>query len=210
MKEGVKQIENEGGLAIVLLAAGSSSRMRQSKQLLLVDGKPLLLHAAEIAKKSDVEKVLVVLGAEGETHRQTLNNLSVDVIMNPKWQTGMGSSLKAGLNHIIATDPKTAAVIVMVCDQPSLTTDQINSLIKKYNKSNKLLVASAYSNTVGVPALFGRQLFGEILKLGDEEGAKKIIQNYPAEVVDFPEGSIDLDTPEDYKTFLQQQIKKIS
>jgi molybdenum cofactor cytidylyltransferase len=200
----------EGRIAIILLAAGSSSRMGQSKQLLLVNGKSLLIHVAEIAKKSDVGSVIVVLGAAEETHRKVLNNLSVDVIYNSRWQTGMGSSLKAGLNHVIATEPKTEAVIVMVCDQPLLTTNHINSLIRKYNKSNKLLVASSYSNTVGVPALFGRQLFAEILKLGDEEGAKKIIQNYAAEVVEFPEGSIDLDTPDDYRIFLQQHPKKIS
>ena len=197
-------------IAIILLAAGPSSRMGQSKQQLIIDGKSLLVHSTENAIRSDVGKVIVVLGAEEEAHRKILKGLSVDVIFNSHWQTGMGSSLKAGLNHVVTNNPKTDAVIVMVCDQPLLTVAHINSLIQKYRKTNALLVASAYSNTIGVPALFNHKLFHEILNLTDDHGAKKIIQKHQAQIVDFPNGTIDLDTPEDYKTFVQQQSKKMS
>lgn len=197
-------------IAIILLAAGSSSRMGQSKQQLLIDGKSLLIHSTEIAIKAGAGEITVVLGSDEKAHREILQDLSVIVISNSRWQTGMGSSLKAGLNHIIANNPKTDAVIVMVCDQPLLTTSHINSIIQKYRKTNALLVASAYSNTIGVPALFNHQLFDEILNLGDEHGAKKIIQQHHAETVDFPGGNIDLDTTDDFKTFLQQRSKKMS
>jgi molybdenum cofactor cytidylyltransferase len=196
-------------IVIILLAAGSSSRMGKPKQQLLIEGKSLLIHSVEIAIKSDVGKVVVVLGSDEEAHRKILNDLSVQVILNPQWQSGMGSSLKAGLKHVLATNPETDAVIVMVCDQPLLTSNHLNSLIQKYRKTNALLVASAYSNTNGVPALFHHQLFDEILNLSDEHGAKKIIQKHQAEVVDFPDGAIDLDTPDDYKTFLEQRSKKM-
>ena len=210
-REGVSEQSEDGGeLAIILLAAGSSSRMGQSKQQLLINGKSLLVHSTEVAIKSEVGTVLVVLGSEEKVHRKILNDLSTEVIFNSRWQTGMGSSLKAGLNHIITNNPKTNAVIVMVCDQPLLTSDHINSIIQKYRKTNSLLVASSYSNTIGVPALFSHQLFDEILKLSDEQGAKKIIQKHPAQTVDFPDGNIDLDTPEDYKIFIQQHSKKMS
>src|SRR5688572_9215993 len=131
--------------------------MGQSKQQLIIDGKSLLVHSTENAIRSDVGKVIVVLGAEEEAHRKILKGLSVDVIFNSHWQTGMGSSLKAGLNHVVTNNPKTDAVIVMVCDQPLLTVAHINSLIQKYRKTNALLVASAYSNTIGVPALFNHK-----------------------------------------------------
>lgn len=200
----------EGEVVIILLAAGSSSRMGQAKQQLVIDGKSLLVHSVETALQSDVDKVIVVLGSEEEVHRKVLNDLSVDIVINPWWQSGMGSSLKAGLSHVISNNPETNAVIVMVCDQPLLTTDHLKTLITKYRKTNATLVASSYANTLGVPALFSRLLFAEILNLGDEQGAKKIIHNNTAEVVDFPEGNIDLDTAEDYKNFLQQRAKKIS
>jgi molybdenum cofactor cytidylyltransferase len=210
-REGVSERSEDGGeLALILLAAGSSSRMGQPKQQLLIEGKSLLIHSVEIAIKSDVAKVVVVLGSDEEIHRKTLNNFSVEVALNSRWQTGMGSSLKEGLKHVLTNNPKTDAVIVMVCDQPLLTSGHLNSLIEKYRKTNALLVASTYSNTNGVPALFNHQLFGEILNLNDEHGAKKIIQKHQADTVDFPEGAIDLDTQEDYKTFLQQRSKKMS
>lgn len=210
MTEKGKQIEAVDEIAIILLAAGSSARMGQSKQQLLINGKSLLVHVAEIAIHSAVGKVVVVLGSEEKTHRHLLNDLKVDVIFNPGWRTGMGSSLKAGLNHVITNNPKTIAVIIMVCDQPLLTSSHINSIIQKYRTANTPIVASSYANTIGVPALFNRQLFGEILKLRDEEGAKKIILNHTPEVVDFPEGSIDLDTPYDYKKFIDEYAKKMS
>jgi len=197
-------------IAIILLAAGPSSRMGQSKQQLLIEGKSLLVYSAEIAIKSDVGKVIVVLGSEEIAHREILNKLKVEIISNSRWQTGMGSSLKAGLNHVIKNNPKTDAVIVMVCDQPLLNSDHIDSLIKKYTTTHALLVTSSYSNTTGVPALFNHKLFDEILNLNDDQGAKKVIQKHQAETVDFPDGNIDLDTPEDYKTFLQKHSKKMS
>lgn len=197
-------------VAIILLAAGPSSRMGQSKQQLLIEGKSLLIHSTGIAIKSEAGKVTVVLGSDEKAHREILKDLSANVIFNSRWQTGMGSSLKAGLKHVITNNPKTDAVIVMVCDQPLLKVNHINSLIQKYKKTNALLVASAYATTNGVPALFNHQLFDEILNLSDEHGAKKIIQKHQVETVDFPEGATDLDTPEDYKTFLQQQLKKMS
>jgi molybdenum cofactor cytidylyltransferase len=197
-------------IAIILLAAGSSSRMGRSKQQLIIDDKPLLNHSVEIAVKSEADTVIVVLGSEEEVHRKMLSDLSVDIVLNSKWQTGMGSSLKAGIAYIIDNSPKTKAAVVMVCDQPLLTTGHINSLIEKYRQTKTLLVASAYAGTTGVPALFDRSLFDEILNLGDEHGAKKIIEKQVHESVHFPEGSTDLDTQEEYKTFLRQQAKKIS
>jgi molybdenum cofactor cytidylyltransferase len=217
--EGVSERSEDGGelgrgpgsaIAIILLAAGASSRMGQSKQQLLIEGKPLLVHSAEIAIRSDAAKVIVVLGSQEEAHQKILSHVAVDIIFNSRWQTGMGSSLKTGLSKAISNNPETEAILVMVCDQPLLTVEHINSLIQKYRKTNAILVASAYANTLGVPALFSRELFKEILNLSDEQGAKKIIQKYAVETVDFPEGSIDLDSTEDYKTFLQQHAKKIS
>jgi len=197
-------------LAIIILAAGPSSRMRQSKQQLLIDDKSLLIKAVETALQSNVKNVVVVLGSQEESHKEALKGLAIETIFNSRWKTGMGSSLKAGLNYIISNIPKTDAVIVMVCDQPLLKPQHLKLIIERYRETNALIVASGYSNTSGVPALFNHQLFDEVLKLGDDQGAKKIIHQHPAEVIDFPEGAIDLDTPEDYQRFIQQHSKKMS
>jgi molybdenum cofactor cytidylyltransferase len=189
--------------AIVLLAAGSSSRMGQSKQLLKVHEETLLRRAATVALKAGIGPVVVVLGAGEVQHRAVLENLDIEIISNPLWEKGMGSSLKAGLEFLLSHYPGTDALIAMVCDQPLLTPDHLKKLAETHGQSAQPIVVSGYAGTVGVPALFDKSLFPEIATLRDEHGAKSIIAHHPHETVtvDFPEGAIDLDTPEDFKLY---------
>jgi molybdenum cofactor cytidylyltransferase len=193
-----------GELAIILLAAGSSSRLGQSKQLLLINGEPLLLKSVNTALESGVKKVLVVLGANDFEHRQVIEKLPVEIIFNSTWQKGMGNSLKAGLSHLLKMDSKIDGVITMVSDQPLITSTHLKKLIEAFKQTKKPIVASFYSEAVGVPALFEKSLFEKILNMRDEHGAKKVI-NQDLDIVatvDFPEGAIDIDTEDDVKKFL--------
>ena len=191
-------------IGIILLAAGSSSRMGQSKQLLEIAGEQLLLKSTKVAMSAAAQKVIVVLGANELAHRKIIEHLPVQITSNEKWQKGMGSSLKKGLSELLSTTPKLEAALVMVCDQPLLTTQHLNQIIKKFELTKSKVVASFYSGTAGVPALFEKSLFEKLMNVEDKEGAKKIIQLHKelVETVDFQQGSIDLDTPEDYNTFI--------
>jgi molybdenum cofactor cytidylyltransferase len=199
--------ENESRVSIILLAAGSSSRMGQSKQLLEVNGTSLLLHSVRVALDSGAKSVNVILGANELAHREIIRNQPVSVISNHYWKSGMGSSIKAGLNHIVRKYSDTEAVIIMVCDQPAINSAHLRNLISSFKSTNSPIVASAYSGTVGVPALFSRAFFSNILMLKDEQGAKKIIEQFPEQraSIDFPDGSIDLDTGDDYQKYLSGQ-----
>ena len=193
-------------LAIILLAAGSSSRMGQFKQLLSVDGKPLLLRSAEAALGAGASKTVVVLGANEEAHRKTISDLPLEIIYNPDWEKGMGTSLRMGVNHALTMVPEMKAVIIAVCDQPFVTSMHLKTLIQKYRATKKAIVASAYAHTVGVPAVFDQSLFQELLAIEDGQGAKKILLDQAESVlsIDFPDGAVDLDTPEDYRAFLRR------
>ena len=200
------KVEREMGgesIPIIILAAGSSSRLGESKQLLNVNGKPLLRKIVEEGIESRVGPLIVVLGFEPERHEAILADLPVHVVINTNWQNGMGSSIKTGLRFIEKRFPHAKGTLVSVCDQPHLTSLQFIALSGKFASINCSLVASRYSNTFGVPALFNRTLFPEIHLLKDNEGAKKIILSHSNEAsyIDFPEGVIDLDTPADVKTF---------
>lgn len=190
-------------VGIILLAAGSSSRMGQSKQLMKIKEVAMLVHSTTIALESGIEPVVVVLGANEEEHRKALEYLTVHIAMNHSWENGMGGSLKAGLAHLLQNMPTINAVMVMVCDQPLLTCEHLKKIRENYLQSGKPIVASQYSGTLGVPVLFHKTLFSEILALPDDQGAKKIIQQHPHDTlaIDFPAGSIDLDTPDDYRNF---------
>ena len=190
--------------AALILAAGSSSRMGQSKQMLDIHGEKLLIKTIEAFFAAGVTTVIIVLGAEEKTHRDLISHLPVDVVHNSEWQRGMGSSLKTGIRKLTTDYPSADAAIVSVCDQPLLSPQHIQALLARYDATAKKLIASEYSGAPGVPVLFHKSFFEGLMRLPDDQGAKKIIlENIgEASLVPFPGGEIDLDTMEDYRSFL--------
>lgn len=194
-------------IGIIVLAAGSSSRMGRSKQLLEIEGEPMLCRCVKIALAVSPDNVVVILGANEKPHREVIEKLPIQIVSNYYWKTGMGSSIKTGLNYLLQSGAELEAVIIMVCDQPALTADHLFKLIQKFDQKQGSIIASAYDNSSGVPALFGRSFFSNLLLLADDQGAKKIIQQFPRQVetVEFLKGSIDLDTDEDYQNYLNKK-----
>ncbi|MCA1625750.1 MAG: nucleotidyltransferase family protein [Acidobacteria bacterium] len=191
-------------IGLIILAAGSSSRMNgKLKQLLVFRGKTLLRRAAETAVKSDFDTVVVVLGANAEKLIDEVIDLPLQIAINKKWQDGMGSSINTGITVI--SEKNLDAVIIMVCDQPLITTKTLRKLEEIFAQSGKPIVACEYEETIGVPALFSSQLFDELINLKRLEGAKKIIKKYLENtiLVATPEARIDIDTIEDYEKFKQ-------
>jgi molybdenum cofactor cytidylyltransferase len=191
-------------IAILLLAAGSSSRLGRSKQLVSIKGQPLLLKSMNAAIESGIENIIVVLGANEQEHYQVIKDAGVQVVVNTAWKKGMGNSLKVGLSYLLQQTPKAEAVITMVCDQPLINSDQLLKLIFQYESSESTIVASFYQGVAGVPVLFHRTLFPELLLLHDDAGAKKMLQQHShlVKTVPFPGGEIDIDTEDDLKKFL--------
>lgn len=197
------------GICIIILAAGESSRMGQSKQLLKVNDETLLHRAVKTALDADVDSVLVVLGSDHERHKLVLQDQPVEYVVNPYWQDGIGSSIKTGLSKSLSMKKPPHAVLIMVCDQPYVTSDHLCSMIETFNHAKKEVVASAYAGTTGTPALFTGSTFNNLLNIGDDEGAKKIInQSKSIAFVELKHGEIDLDTPEDYRSFIQKSTHK--
>ena len=191
-------------IGLVILAAGASTRLGTPKQLLRYQGQTLLRRAAEMALAASCRPVIVVLGAYADSLCAELQGLPVRIVENREWEQGMGSSICAGVKELLAlseTEPEPEAVLFMLCDQPLVSAQLLNRLIETHRETGRLIVASEYDQTLGVPALFHRSLFSELSRLKGTEGAKQILQRYPAQTlgVPFPEGSVDIDTPADYK-----------
>lgn len=197
--------KNRSNIGVIILAAGASSRMGIPKQTLKIRDKTLLAISIEAALKSIARHTVVVLGANGNQSRHITSNYPVEAITNPEWETGMGSSIKAGLRYLLEVHPDPDAALFIVCDQPLITSTHINRLITKFQHSQKQIIASRYADTLGVPAVFRKTLFKDILEIENEHGAKQIINRNLAETdsEDFPQGAQDLDTPEDYERFMQ-------
>jgi molybdenum cofactor cytidylyltransferase len=193
-------------VGLILLAAGESKRFGGlPKQLLKIQGKSLLRHATETALKSSAETVCVVLGANAEKIKPEIENLPVRICINEKRSGGLSSSLKKGLKKLLETDPSLAAVCVMLADQPRVNAKNLSNLINIFQTEKPLIVASEYAGTVGVPAIFSRDLFGEIFALKSSNGAKMLILKRLASVrkTPLPEAAFDIDTPADYEKLLE-------
>lgn len=184
-------------IGLVILAAGGSARLGTPKQLLAFQGKTLLRRAAETALASVCRPVVVVLGAEAGRLREELHGLAVAVVENEDWAGGMGTSLRAGLDVLLAQDDETDGVVVCLCDQPLLSPQVLDALVAACRQTGRPIAACEYGGTVGVPALFSRALFPELRTL--TEGAKPLLRRHSAQiaVVPFPGGVMDIDTRED-------------
>ena len=185
----------------LILAAGSSSRLGEPKQLLLYDSKPLLQHAIDIALETEKGPVLTILGANAVVIKQQVSLADVHITINDNWQEGMGSTISFGVHRLCGLYPQLTAIVIIVCDQPLITSPLLNELIQTYQQKQKRIVACAYGNTLGTPVLFDRRFFTDLMQLKGHEGAKRIIYQNQAEVtaIDFPGGNIDIDTAADYE-----------
>jgi molybdenum cofactor cytidylyltransferase len=197
----------------IILAAGASSRLGQPKQFLHHEGEMLLHRAARAAGAAGCVPVIVVAGQDHLRIKTELNDLGAQILHHPQWQKGIGSSIRAGLNHALSLHPALDALIVMVCDQPFVTSEVLVDLIATRTPSRKRSAACTYAGTIGVPALFDRSLFPSLRELHDDQGAKAILSTHASDIarIPFPEGEIDIDTPADLSAFgkKRQPVEKV-
>ena len=186
-------------IAMVLLAAGGSTRMGSPKQLLAYRGKPLIRHVAETAIESGCQPVMVVLGSHAKEVQGALNGMDVVVVENTEWEKGIGTSVRAGIAgaEIMGSE----GAIVALADQPLVTAEVLRRLVEEHEETGRPIVASEYDGTVGVPAFFTRAMFPKLMALLPSEGCQAVIlANLEQSIrIQCPEAETDLDTPEDYQ-----------
>ncbi|MBE9045834.1 nucleotidyltransferase family protein [Pleurocapsales cyanobacterium LEGE 10410] len=190
---------------LILLAAGESSRMGTPKQLLSYKGRSLIRHAVEEAVTSNCQPIVVVLGANSDRIAVELNNLPVHIAHNTQWQQGMSASITTGIIALKSINADFDAVIMALADQPLITHQVYNRLIERYYQNKVEAVASKYSDTLGVPAIFDRTIVPELLNMKQQGGAKRLLNQYSDRNfnLDLPEAAIDIDTPTDYQKLLE-------
>jgi molybdenum cofactor cytidylyltransferase len=191
--------------ALIILAAGSSSRLGKPKQNLLFKDKTLLQQAIETALGSKCAPIIVVLGANTQLVSPDVPQENITIVYNDDWNEGIASSIRSGVSEI-ENNKAINNALIMLCDQPFVNSLLLNDLITKQQETSKSIIACTYGDTVGVPALFNRSLFPELLSLKGDEGAKKIIKDHLEDIakIPFDMGSIDIDTIEDYEQLLKK------
>lgn len=193
------------GTGVIVLAAGNSSRMGKSKQLLPFKGKTFLQLALDAAVDLSGGPVIVVLGFEADKIAAGINSDRIRLVINEKWPEGMGGSIALGMEYLLNYFPSTDSVIITVCDQPFADVSVLRNLQQRRENSGKGIIASSYSGTKGTPALFQRKYYSELQQLSGLKGAKSLIERYKEDVdsVYFPEGHIDVDSPEEYENLIK-------
>ncbi|WP_420460051.1 nucleotidyltransferase family protein [Neolewinella sp.] len=187
-------------LAVVVLAAGRSSRMGRPKQLLPWKGTTLLRHAVEQARGLNAT-VYVVLGAHHERLRNHLAGTAVCTTINERFAEGMTASIRCGVEAVMATHQQLVPLLFMLVDQPQVDTAYLQRLVTAHRQYPQHIIATAYPNKPGVPALFPADNLVDLLALTGEAGAGTYLagQGERVRLVQPAVPFFDLDTPQDYR-----------
>jgi molybdenum cofactor cytidylyltransferase len=171
----------------VILAAGASRRMGQPKQLALLDNETLLERTAKLCKEGGLHPIIVVLGASAEAILGQVSLIDVMVVMNETWNEGMASSIRVGVSVL---PPNVQGCVILTCDMPAVTAEHLNKLARCTE-----LTASSYTQRRGVPAYFPKALFGKLLGLQGDMGARGLLAE--GQEIALAGGGLDIDTPKD-------------
>ena len=195
-------------IATIILAAGESKRMNGIKQLLPWKDSTLLGHAITQSLQTRTNEVYVVLGANTDKILNKVDTSKINIIINEDWSFGMGTSIAAAIRFFRTNQLDFDGILIQLMDQPLLNVSYYNLLINKYITS-KYIIASSYKSRYGVPAVFNRIYFDELLVLKSDKGAKGVIKKHEKEliVIDSEGKTIDLDDSETYLKYYKKYGK---
>lgn len=173
----------------------------------MLDGEPLARRAARLFLEAGASPVLVVVGAHADQVTKALADQPVQVVFADAWEEGMGSSIAAGLRHLLNTAPASTRVLVSTCDQPGTSRAAVLALNQALDLAPTASIASAhYDGHDGPPVIFSAAHFPALAQLSGPDGAKAILRRNRDQVVrvDLPELAADIDHPDDYRAWLQR------
>lgn len=183
-------------LHAVILAAGASSRFGSPKQLVQVDRQPLLQRVMARAHEVAGSAVSVVLGAHAATIAAQLPSGSASILINRDWEEGIASSIRCAIGRLPGACD---GALMLLADQPLVNGEGLGRLIATWRRRPRSIVASHYGAVTGVPAIFPRWCFNDLLALRGDQGARVLFHRHVDHVVrlEHPEAALDIDYPED-------------
>ncbi len=166
------------GVAVVLLAAGGSNRLGRPKQLVDWGGRPLLSHVIAEVAAWPAEQLVVVIGASADEILGEVDFGPAEVVVNPEWEEGMASSLRAGLD-VVSRTARLEAAFVALGDQPAVDSAVPERLLGAYRVSRSQAMVPKYRYARGNPVLVDRRLWPRLMSLTGDEGARRLFKAHP-------------------------------
>jgi len=191
---------SDGRVTGLVLAAGGSTRLGRPKQLLAYGGGTLLDHTLATARACDFDQLICVIGGAADAIRAAVDLSGTDVLENREFGTGCSSSIALALD---AVDPRSAALVLLLGDQPGVTTATVHALLE--GRGAAALAVCRYDDGRGHPFAFARSMFGELAALHGDKGVRKLLDRHAPDVVEVPiAGPVprDVDTWADYQALL--------
>ena len=187
-------------ISLIVLAAGKSTRMKENKLLLKLDGETLIEHVVNVAKKSNVDEVIVVLGYEAAKIKERLAKIDCKFAVNENYMKGQSESVKVGLSSISGN---AEAVMILPADVALVDSESINKVVEEYMRSKSRIVIASHQHQSGHPILLDRTIIPEVSRIDEEtQGLKAVINRHRAQVNYVEIGTetvlIDIDTKEEF------------
>jgi molybdenum cofactor cytidylyltransferase len=171
-----------------------------SKLLLPYNNTTLLQHSVNVLMAVPNSRLITITGCFHQQITEALSGQQLQLVYNERWQQGMGQSIQKGIQYMQQHVKEATSVLIAVCDQPGITAALVSNMLQLQTTTGKGIIACTYAGTTGTPVLFHQKYFAMLEQLTGQQGAKKIIQAelHDVATIPFPEGAIDIDTPEDY------------
>jgi len=187
-------------ISLIVLAAGKSTRMKENKLLLKLNGETLIEHVVKVAKESSADEIVVVLGYEATKVKERLAKIDCKFAVNENYMKGQSESVKVGLSAISGN---AEAVMILPADIALVDPESINRVLEEYRRSKSTIVIASYQQQSGHPILLDRTLFPEVSKIDEyTQGLKAVISRHRAEI-NYVEARtenvlVDIDTKEEF------------
>ena len=190
-------------IAVLVLAAGKSSRMKSIKQLEKIGNKTLLELTLDKAKQLPTKNIFCVLGANANLIKSKIKTEKIDFIINNNFNEGLSSSIAAGVLHFKKNELKFDGFLVLLADQPAIEISYLNTLISLFNNDSSKIIASNYGVFFGVPALFSSKYYDDLLLIKGDNGAKKFINQNTKNIISpkIKANLVDIDTKQDLDSY---------
>ncbi len=181
-------------IAIAVLAAGASRRLGRPKQLVELDGVAIVRRVTEACLAVRSGPVGVVLGSSAAPIAQALGDLRVAQLVNEQWQAGISTSIRAAVRWAEASNA--GALLIVLSDQPLITAAHLTALRDAW-LAGAPVAASRFAGILGAPAIFDRSRWPALTALEGDQGAGRLLRDEDVIGVDWPQGTVDVDTAED-------------